>query len=106
MVCAICGRIPLMMQSAPMSRAAATVLSRCWATRVSTVGTPVMSMIASGAPVSTMRWSRLSMTTWVRALSSVPISGRARMPSQSSTTGVDSSSSSCCCRAMIPSRLF
>ena len=46
MVCAICGRMPLMMQSAPISRAAATVLSRCWATSVSTVGTPVMSMIA------------------------------------------------------------
>ena len=43
-----------------------------------------------------MRSSRFSMTIWVRALSSVPISGRARMPSQSSTTGVDSSSSSCC----------
>ena len=46
MVCAICGRMPLMMQSAPISCAAATVLSRCCATSVSTVGTPVMSMIA------------------------------------------------------------
>ena len=46
MVWAICGRMPLMMQSAPISRAAATVLSRCCATSVSTVGTPVMSMIA------------------------------------------------------------
>ena len=46
MVCAICGRMPLMMQSAPISRAAATVLSRCCATSVSTVGTPVMSMMA------------------------------------------------------------
>ena len=35
-----------MMQSAPIRRAAATVFSRCWATSVSTVGTPVMSMIA------------------------------------------------------------
>ena len=46
MVCAICGRMPLMMHSAPISRAAVMVLSRCWATSVSTVGTPVMSMIA------------------------------------------------------------
>ena len=45
-VCAICGRMPLMMQSAPISRAAATVFSRCWAVSVSTVGTPVMSMMA------------------------------------------------------------
>ena len=106
MVCAICGRMPLMMQSAPISRAAVTVLSRCWATSVSTVGTPVMSMMAMSAPVSTMRCSRLSITTCVRALSSVPISGSARMPSQSFTTGVDSSSISCCCRSMTSSRLF
>ena len=39
MVWAICGRMPLMMQSAPIRRAAEMVLSRCWATRVSTVGT-------------------------------------------------------------------
>ena len=76
MVWAICGRMPLMMQSAPISRAAATVFSRCWATSVSTVGTPVMSMMAMAAPVSTISWSRFSMTTCVRALSSVPISGR------------------------------
>src|SRR5262245_30739010 len=103
-VCAICGRMPLMMQSAPMSRAAATVFSRCWATSVSTVGTPVMSMMAMDAPVSTMRCRRFSITTCVRALSSVPISGRARIPSHSCTTGVDSSSISCCCRRMISSR--
>ena len=103
-VCAICGRMPLMMQSAPISRAAATVLSRCCATSVSTVGTPVMSMIAIAAPVSTMRCSRLSITTCVRSLSSVPISGSARMPSQSLTTGVDSSSISCCWRMMTSSR--
>src|SRR5919204_2845746 len=106
MVCAICGRMPLMMQSAPMSRAAATVLSRCCATSVSTVGTPVMSMMAIDAPVSTIRCRRFSMTTCVRALSSVPISGSARMPSDSCTTGVDSSSMSCCWRRMISSRLF
>src|SRR4030095_10737905 len=29
MVCAICGRMPLMMQSAPIRRVAATVFSRC-----------------------------------------------------------------------------
>ena len=55
MVCAICGRMPLMMQSAPIRRAAATVFSRCCAVSVSTVGTPVMSMIAISASVSTMR---------------------------------------------------
>ena len=49
MVCAICGRMPLMMQSAPISRIALTVFSRCCATSVSTVGTPVMSMMASVA---------------------------------------------------------
>src|SRR5690606_30461735 len=57
MVCAICGRTPLMMASAPIRRIAVTVLSRCWATRVSTVGTPVMSMIAISEPVSTIRCS-------------------------------------------------
>src|SRR5690606_15676220 len=46
MVCAICGRMPLTMQSAPINRAAATVLSRCCAVSVSTVGTPVISMMA------------------------------------------------------------
>ena len=47
-VCAICGRMPEMMHSAPISRAATTVLRMCWATWVSTAGTPVMSMIAYG----------------------------------------------------------
>ena len=46
MVCAICGRMPLIRHSAPISRAAATVFSRCCATSVSTTGTPVMSIIA------------------------------------------------------------
>ena len=84
MVCAICGRMPLMMQSAPISCAAATVFSRCWATSVSTVGTPVMSMMAMLEPVATSRCSSVSITTWVRSLSSVPISGSARMPCHSS----------------------
>jgi rsbT co-antagonist protein RsbR len=53
---------------------------------VSTVGTPVMSMIATSASTSTMRWSSDSITTWVRWLSSVPMIGRARMPFQSFTT--------------------
>ncbi len=96
MVCAICGRMPLMMQSAPISCAAATVLSKCCATSVSTVGTPVMSITAMLEPVATSRCSSVSITTWVRSLSSVPISGRARMPGHSSTTGVDSSISSSC----------
>ena len=47
-VWAICGRMPEMMHSAPISRAATTVLRMCWATWVSTAGTPVMSMIAYG----------------------------------------------------------
>jgi aspartate aminotransferase len=68
MVWAICGRMPLMMQSAPIRRAAAMVFIRCCATRVSTVGTPVMSMMAIAAPVSTIFCSRLSITTWVRAV--------------------------------------
>ncbi len=106
MVCAIWGRMPLMMHSAPMSRAALTVFSRCCATRVSTVGTPVMSTMAIDAPVSTMRWSRLSITTCVRSLSSVPMRGTARIPSHSATTGVDSSSSSRCWRSMTSSRVF
>ena len=46
------------------------------------------------------------MTTCVRALSSVPISGKASTPSHSSTTGVDSSSISCCWREMTSSRPF
>src|SRR5690606_10764814 len=66
-VCAICGRMPLIVHSAPMRRAATTVLSRCCATWVSTAGTPVMSMIACSLPVSTSVLSSFSMTTWVRA---------------------------------------
>ncbi len=63
---------------------------------MSTVGTPVMSMMAISEPVSTMRCSSDSITTLVRALSSVPISGSATMPSHIFTTGVESSSSSSC----------
>src|SRR5207342_903319 len=106
MVWAICGRMPLMMQSAPISRMAVTVLSRCWATSVSTVGTPVISMIAISEPVSTMRCSSDSMTIWVRALSSVPIIGNARTPSHNFTTGVDNSSISSCWRRMMSSLVF
>jgi hypothetical protein len=58
MVWAICGRMPLTMQSAPISRAAAIVLIRCCATRVSTVGTPLISIIATCEPVWTMRCNR------------------------------------------------
>ena len=97
---------PLMMASAPMRRMAVTVFSRCCATRVSTVGTPVMSMIAISAPVSTIRCSSDSMTTCVRCESRVPIIGRASTPSQRLTTGVESSSNSSCWRAMTSSRPF
>ena len=93
-----------MMQSAPMRRAATTVLSRCCATWVSTAGTPVMSMIACSEPVSTSVCSSFSVTTCVRAESRVPTSGTATMPSHSLTTGVDSSSSSSACSLMIRSR--
>ena len=92
-VCAICGRMPEMMHSAPISRAATTVFNRCWATCVSTAATPVMSMIAWALPVSTSVCSSVSITTCVRAESSVPTNGTARTPSQSLTTGVDSSRS-------------
>ena len=104
MVWAICGRMPEMMQSAPISRAATTVLRMCWATWVSTAGTPVMSMIAYGEPVSTSVCSSRSITTWARAESSVPTSGTATTPSHSLTTGVDSSSSCSAWSAMSSSR--
>jgi len=55
-------RIPLMMHSTPIKRAAATVFIRCCATSVSTVGTPVMSMIATSEPVWTICSSRDSIT--------------------------------------------
>ena len=103
-VCAICGRMPEMMHSAPISRAATTVLSRCWATWVSTAGTPVMSMIACCEPVSTRVCSSFSITTWVRAESRVPTSGTATTPSQSLTTGVDSSRSCSACSVITCSR--
>src|SRR4029434_10462931 len=89
MVWAIWGRMPPMRQSAPMSRAAATVLSRCWATSVSTVGTPVMSMMAMLAPVSTMRVRSDSITSWVRSLSRVPMSGRTKIAFHALTTRVE-----------------
>ncbi len=47
----------------------------------------------------------ISITTCVRALSSVPMIGSARMPSHNFTTGVESSISSSCCRAMNFSRV-
>ena len=58
-----------------------------------------MSRIATAACSSTMPFSRLSITTWLRMLSSVPISGTATMPSHSRMTGVEISISSCRCRA-------
>jgi hypothetical protein len=53
-------------------------------------------MIAKREFVCTIDGNNDSITTWVRALSSVPISGSATMPSQSVTTGVDNSSISSC----------
>jgi len=46
------------------------------------------------------------MTPCVRALSSVPMIGRAKTPSQSFTTGVESSSMSSCWREITSSRDF
>ena len=48
-----------MMQSAPISRAAATVFNRCCATSVSTVGTPVMSMMAMSERVCDDRFQQI-----------------------------------------------
>jgi hypothetical protein len=90
-----------MVHSAPSRRAALTVFSRCCATSVSTVGTPVMSITAWSAPVATSVSSSFSMTSWVRAESRVPTSGTAMMPSQSRTTGVESSSIALAWSAMI-----
>jgi hypothetical protein len=105
MVCAICGLMPDTVHSAPISRAATIVFSRCWATWVSTAGTPVMSMIACSDPVSTRACSSFSLTTWVRAGSRVPTSGTAITPSHSRTTGVDSSSSCSACAVISSSRV-
>lgn len=63
-------------------------------------------MIAISEPVSTIRCSSDSMTTWVRCESRVPIIGSASTPSHSFTTGVDSSSISSCWRAITSSRFF
>ncbi len=49
---------------------------------------------------STMASSSDSMTTWLRALSRVPISGTATVPSHSLITGVATSSSCCRCRSI------
>ena len=61
----------------------------------STVRSRAASRLA--APVSTIFCRMFSITTWVRAESRVPISGSARIPSHSFTTGVDSSAISRCC---------
>ena len=103
-VCATCGLMPEIVHSAPSSRAALTVLSRCWATSVSTVDTPVMSITAWSAPVATRVSRSFSITSCVRAESSVPTSGTAMMPSQSRTTGVESSIMVVTWSAMICSR--
>ena len=107
MVCAICGRMPLMMQSAPIRRAAATVFSRCCATSVSTVGTPVMSMIAISAPVSTIALQQ-ALHHHLRAVAverADERQGEDVLP-QLRPPGVDSSSSSCCWRTITSSRPF
>ena len=63
-----------------------------------------MSMIACALPVSTSAWRSASITTWVRAESSVPTRGTASTPSHSLMTGVDSSRSCSAWLAMTRSR--
>src|SRR5215207_7547567 len=79
---------PTMKTSAPSSRAAETVSSRCWATAVSTTGTPVISRSTISEPVATIRSSSVSVMSWARAVSTLPTMGSARIPSQTSSTGV------------------
>src|SRR5262245_10038970 len=62
--------MPLMMQSAPIRRAADTVFIKFWATSVSTFGTPAMSMMAISARELTIWLSKFSITVWVRTVSS------------------------------------
>ncbi len=103
-VCAIFGLMPEITHSAPISRTAAAVRSRCWATIVSTVETPVMSMIATSASRSRIACNRFSMTVWARKESSVPSSGTVTIRSQILTTGAETSVISDCWRSMIASR--
>ena len=56
----------------------------------------LLATIATSLPVSMIFCSNDSITTCVRLLSRVPIIGKARIPSQSFTTGVESSSISSC----------
>ena len=104
MVWAICGRMPLMMQSAPIRRAAATVLSRCWATSVSTVGTPVMSMMAMSARYDDGVKQILHHDLGAGAVQRADQRQRQNVFPEP-TTGVDSSSISCCCALITFSRL-
>src|SRR3569832_2482287 len=73
MVCAICERIPQKKHTTPNKQNADTNKSRSRATNKTTDGTPVISMMATSAPVSTMRCCKASVTIWVRALSNVPL---------------------------------
>jgi hypothetical protein len=56
MVCAICGRMPLIIHSAPKRRAAPTVVSTCRATNRYTGGTPGISKNATPAPSPPSSW--------------------------------------------------
>ena len=95
MVCAICGRTPLMMQSAPIRRIAVTVFSRCWATGVDRRHTGDIDDGDLRTGIDDALQQRFHHHR-VRCESRVPIIGRASTPSHSLTTGVDSSSSSSC----------
>src|SRR5215472_8022534 len=95
---AVSGRTPLMMLVAPMSVAACTVRSRCWATWVSVVGTPLMSRMTTSACSWAIRSSRLSVIRAARSELRVPMMGSASTLSQTWITGVESSRMSSCWR--------
>ena len=86
-VCAICGTHAADDAVRAHQVGGSDRLSRCWATTVSTVGTPVMSMMVTRELVLTIASSSDSIRTCVRALSNVPMTGRASIPLHSFTHG-------------------
>ena len=104
MVWAMGGRMPLMTQSAPMSRTALTVCIRCWATAVSTVGTPVMSMMATSASCVLDGLEQVLHHHLGAGGVECADQGDRQTPAAQPTTGVDSSSNCWLCRRMISSR--
>jgi hypothetical protein len=78
-----------MMQSHPISRVAWVILIKLFATAVSTVTTPLISMTKTRARLSAMRDNVFSMMSCVRCESTTPTKGSRRTPSQIDVTGVD-----------------